>query len=267
MRGFFWVPLLCSGLSCAGGSISIPLFDEAPLFQAHPEIARQVITADQYQEPSSTTEGADWVEEGDRTLAQGDSVRIRVEGQPELTRFLSVLPNGRIDYPGSSSIPAAGRTTAQVREEIRGVLLRNFKDPQVRLELPRREEPAPVDITGMVNHPSAPLFRIPPWLSASVNSANGYSRLANLAQIIIVRPKERIAIVCDQLAFLEDEDRSQNPRVLPDDVVIVTELYPETVGYAREWDSIADFLQGRISRAELVSAIRNLPAPPWKTVR
>ena len=98
-----------------------------------------------------------------------------------------------------------------------------------------------------------------------ITQAGRYSRLANLTQIFVVRPREMNVIVCNLYDFNVKSDDRQNILMVDGDVVVVTRMYPlEHQAYAREWDPIAEYLAGRLTRDGLIQAIKNLPPPSWK---
>jgi polysaccharide export outer membrane protein len=104
-------PVLAAALALAlsaGGCARVPLTPE--VFEAGP--------ADLYR------------------LASGDRLRILVFGQDNLSNAYAVDPAGRISFPLVGSIPAAGRTTAElaaaIEQRLRGGFLR---EPQVSVEV------------------------------------------------------------------------------------------------------------------------------------
>jgi polysaccharide export outer membrane protein len=71
-------------------------------------------------------------------LDAGDSVRITVFEQAELTKSYSVDKAGNIAFPLIGSVPARGRTTRQVEADIASRLKSGYiRDPDVSAEIDR----------------------------------------------------------------------------------------------------------------------------------
>lgn len=119
------------------------------------------------------------------------------------------------------------------------------------------DDAARVGIVGMVNHECAlPLSRADN-LRQAFAMAGSLSMRACLPQILVVRPSEGKAIVCDYYRYAEGRDERQNLPLVADDLVVVTELYdPERVPCAPEWGPIERFFAGDLDRAGLLAALR-----------
>src|SRR5579862_6096458 len=62
------------------------------------------------------------VADKDYLLGIDDVIEVTVTNHDDLDRTLTILPNGKINYPGVGEITAAGRTSRAVAEEIRAEL-------------------------------------------------------------------------------------------------------------------------------------------------
>ena len=70
------------------------------------------------------------------TLGAGDSLRIIVYGQEELSGEYKVDPSGRVAFPLISSVNAQGLTVLQLEQEITSQLSPKYlKDPRVSVEV------------------------------------------------------------------------------------------------------------------------------------
>lgn len=124
-------------------------------------------------------------------------------------------------------------------------------------------EPAPADdaahvgVVGMVNHEcDLPLSRAND-LRQAFAMAGSLSMRTCLPQILVVRPSEGKAIVCDYYRYAEGKDERQNLPLVADDLVVVTELYdPERAPCAPEWEPIERFFSGKLDRAGLFAALK-----------
>ena len=73
-----------------------------------------------------------WVDyEPQYLLYPGDQIDIVVQSAPELSRTLTVGPDGRITMPMTSSIMAAGRNLPFVQNALKAELAKQLRDPTV----------------------------------------------------------------------------------------------------------------------------------------
>ncbi len=235
----------------------IPLFDGAPVVSAFPELTGKILRSEEFT-PSPESE-PEWTSDPGLALKEGQAIEIKVGGREGLTRTLQIGVDGTISFPQAGLIMAVGRTLGGLREELERRLSRSIRDPRVTIRAPEERH---VDIVGMLNYPRRNTFQQRPFIRGAVLWAGGYSKLANLGQILVVSPSHGKVMVCD---FLTGGGKGQDFVLEHKDVVIVTERYPaDAVTHAREWRLVADFFAGRVTRDDLVEKIRDLPAPPWK---
>lgn len=94
-----------------------------------------------------------WVEwEPQYTLLPGDQLDIVVGSAPELSRTLTVGPDGRVVMPMSQPIMAAGRTFAQLQGSLMTELGKQLRDPRVSVT-PRAYAPEQIYVGGQVGQP------------------------------------------------------------------------------------------------------------------
>jgi len=92
----------------------------------------------------------DW--EPEYKLTPGDQLEIVVSSAPELSRTLTVGPDGRIVMPMSQPIMAAGRTFMQVQAALSAELGQQLRDPRVSVT-PRAYAPEQIYVGGQVGQP------------------------------------------------------------------------------------------------------------------
>lgn len=85
-------------------------------------------------------------------LGPGDRIEVSVYGFEEYTGPLSVLPDGMITLPLVGSVPAAGKTTAQLAQDITVVLDRILVTPYVSVTL-NDLRPVVINVSGEVYRP------------------------------------------------------------------------------------------------------------------
>lgn len=94
-----------------------------------------------------------WVEwEPQYTLVPGDQLDIVVGSAPELSRTLTVGPDGRVVMPMSQPIMAAGRTFTDLQSSLSAELGQQLRDPRVSVT-PRAYAPEQIYVGGQVGQP------------------------------------------------------------------------------------------------------------------
>lgn len=122
----------------------------------------------------------------DYRLQRGDTVQIEVLEDPNLSRATLVLPDGQISVPQVGSVPAAGRTLAQLQADVAGRLAPSFAAPPtvfVTLSslapiIDRPERTIDIFVIGAANSPGR--VQIPPGstLLQALSAAGGLSPFA-----------------------------------------------------------------------------------------
>jgi len=173
------------------------------------------------QPPDTTSPTGAYEGVTDYRLGAADVVDIEVYGLPELTRSLRVNSRGMISLPLVGPIRAAGKTVAELEDEVTALLADDFlQDPQVTIFVSGYTSQK-VTIEGAVKTPGIyPLSGNTSLLQAIV-VAGGVSDLANPKGIIIFRivDGKRMAAVFDlnQIRGGNAED----PRIYGDDLIVV----------------------------------------------
>lgn len=128
-----------------------------------------------------------WVEwEPSYTLVPGDQLDIVVGSAPELSRTLTVGPDGRIVMPMSQPILAAGKTFTQVQAALMAELSKQLRDPRVAVT-PRAYAPEQIFVGGEVAQPGT--YTLPSRIGVieAVFMAGGLSTTAKARQIAVLR--------------------------------------------------------------------------------
>jgi polysaccharide biosynthesis/export protein len=149
------------------------------------------------------------------TLASGDRLRIIVFGQNDLSNSYSVDGSGKIAMPLIGSVPAEGRTVAELSDEI-ATKLRNglLRDPKVSAEV---EAYRPFFILGEVGKAGQYPYVNGMTVETAVAIAGGFSphasrTTANVTRLIDGKPI-KATVPIDQA-------------VLPGDNITITERFP-----------------------------------------
>lgn len=86
--------------------------------------------ANQVPSPSPYDQFQRWVDyEPQYKLYPGDQIDMVVQSAPELSRTLTIAPDGRISIPMAGSIMAAGRTIPWLEQAVRTELAKQLVDP------------------------------------------------------------------------------------------------------------------------------------------
>lgn len=128
-----------------------------------------------------------WVEyEPHYTFYPGDQLDIVVASAPELSRSLTVGPDGRVSMPLVDPIMAAGRPLAHIQNDIRAQLAKQLVDPAVTVT-PRAFAPAQIYVGGEVNAQGTYALPGPVGALEAVIMAGGMRASAKSSQIAVLR--------------------------------------------------------------------------------
>ena len=158
-----------------------------------------------------------------------DEITVFVWRNNELGARVQVRPDGRITTPLISDMVAAGKTPAQLAEDIRGALVQYVQDPlvSVMVDRPQGTFSQQVRIVGATERPAAIPYRANMTLLDAMIAVGGLSEFAagDRARLIRFdrasgRQREydlRIA------SLLRRGDVRANVRLEPGDVIIIPE--------------------------------------------
>ena len=119
------------------------------------------------------------------TLGAGDSIRIYVYGEPDLTfDTLLIGQNGRISYPFLGELIVAGKTTAELQARLEGGLKPDYLvDPRISVSIMKYR---PFFVNGEVKKPGGVDFQPGLTLRKAVSLAGGFTERANRKQFLVV---------------------------------------------------------------------------------
>jgi polysaccharide export outer membrane protein len=119
------------------------------------------------------------------TLNAGDSIRIYVYGEPDLTfPQLLIGPNGRISYPFLGDLKVAGKTADELQEIlIEGLKPDYLVDPRISVSIVRYR---PFFVNGEVNRPGGVDFQPGLTLRKAISLAGGFTERANRKKILLI---------------------------------------------------------------------------------
>ena len=119
-------------------------------------------------------------------LNPGDILSISVWNEEALQQEVMVLPDGTISFPLVGIIEAAGRSPAQVRDELKKKLSRLIPDPEINLTV-SAVEGNNIFIIGKVNLPGRFPMTRPTDVVQALSLAGGFTTYAETEDIQILR--------------------------------------------------------------------------------
>ncbi|WP_279253985.1 polysaccharide biosynthesis/export family protein [Candidatus Seongchinamella marina] len=149
------------------------------------------------------------------TLNAGDSIRIYVYGEPDLTfGNLLIGQNGRISYPFLGEFKVTGKTSGQLQQLLVDGLKPDYLiDPRVSVSVTRYR---PFFINGEVNRPGGVDFQPGLTLRKAISLAGGFTERAN---------KKRILVIADKDPNREEQEVGLDYRVQPGDIITVQDTF------------------------------------------
>lgn len=122
-------------------------------------------------------------------LGPGDAVEMTVERMPELSRSMTIRPDGMVTLPRSGDIRLAGLAPMEAAAAVRRVLLDRVIDPQVTVAVTNPRENK-VFVAGEVNRPGAVALRDAPTAAQALILAGDSNRSAALSGVALIRLDE-----------------------------------------------------------------------------
>lgn len=158
---------------------------------------------------------------GPYRIGSEDVVEVAVYHAPELSRTLPVRPDGRISLPLLGEVEAAGRTAAELADELRDRLDGLIQSPRVTVII-REVNAARIYVIGEVAHPGA--FHIRGELDAlqALALAGGLGDFAARSRIVLIRKgsqgESRMTIDYEKLVR---DSNAKVPKLRPGDTIYV----------------------------------------------
>jgi polysaccharide export outer membrane protein len=169
------------------------------------------------------------VEEPFYLIGPGDSLEISVWNEPELSRAVTVRPDGRLTVPLVEDLAASGLTPQELARVIEERLGAYLKNPQVTITVtvtdPIGMPDQRVRVLGEVVRPTSLLYRAGMTLLDAITEIGGLGPFAdgNAAKIIrrTAQGQEEIALRLEDL--VRDGDGSANLALAPGDIIVIPE--------------------------------------------
>ncbi|MCF6275955.1 MAG: polysaccharide export protein [Robiginitomaculum sp.] len=128
-----------------------------------------------------------WIDyEPQYKLYPGDQLDVIVESAPELSRTLTVAPDGRITMPMASGIMAAGKTLPWIEQALRAELSKQLRDPTVAITS-RAFAPQNIYVGGQVGQQGTYTLSGPIGSLEAIIMAGGFLPSAKTREVAVLR--------------------------------------------------------------------------------
>src|SRR5438132_13102096 len=163
------------------------------------------------------------------TLGPGDTIEIVVVGDKDLSRLVTIKPDGSVDLPLVGEMTATGRTTSQLANDLVKRYSRYLKAPSITVTVHEFRVDR-IYILGQVTHPGEYPIRPEAGILDLLASAGGPTTRADLAKATIIRGS--VTIPLDLLQALVNS-RSPEHKLREGEVLFARERDPRLDGRAR----------------------------------
>ncbi|HVZ17878.1 MAG TPA: polysaccharide biosynthesis/export family protein [Terriglobales bacterium] len=169
----------------------------------------------------------------------GDQIEVSVRRVPEVSRTVTVRPDGFITLPLINDVKAAGLTPTELRESLTSAFSARLVSPEVTV-IATQVPPPVVYVIGEVGNNMAVPLRNARTISAAIAAAGGFRRSAKTGDTTIIRlgtdgyirsiPVHNVAggqpgavmgmrdvfLEADDIVFVPESGRSQVARFVDD---------------------------------------------------
>jgi len=162
----------------------------------------------------------------DYRIGPGDTLKVSVFQNDELTATLPVRPDGKISTPLVEDMVAVGKTPSQLARDIEKSLSEYIKAPKVSVVVTiALSVYSQVKVIGQVKTPQSLPYRDGMTVLDAVLAVGGLSQFAagNRARLVRTENGKQTEIKVKLDALLNDGDMKQNLALRPSDVLVVPE--------------------------------------------
>jgi polysaccharide biosynthesis/export protein len=161
----------------------------------------------------------------DYVLGPGDVLDVAVFGEGDLTRTLTVRPDGKISLPLIGEIIVTGLTPRQLTEKLATALQVYLKNPVVTVTVSTtRVSEQMIYLVGEVRNPGPYEMRRGWTVLEAIIQAGGVTDKAHLRRASIVRRLANQTIALDLDRLIRKGDQGANVPLEGGDVILVPEL-------------------------------------------
>jgi len=155
-------------------------------------------------------------------IGPNDILHIYVWKEPDLTRDVTVMADGRITFPLIGEIMASGKTVAQLKQIITEKLKKYVTAPEVTV-IVNESRSRTIYTIGKLARPGP--YPLVPGMTVlqALSTAGGFAEWADTKNIIIVRREggKEVQIHFNYKEFIEGKNLKQNILLKPNDTIVV----------------------------------------------
>lgn len=159
-------------------------------------------------------------------IGREDVLDVAVWRDADMSRQVPVRPDGNISLPMIGDVMAAGKTTAELAEEIKGKLTPFIQEPKVSV-IVHEVNASRIFVTGEVAHPGAYPLRGRVSLVQAVALAGGFTPFADYDGIVVIRQGKdagKYPVRYSDLVSMDDENSKEKKAeafLQPGDTIVV----------------------------------------------
>jgi polysaccharide export outer membrane protein len=155
-------------------------------------------------------------------LGPGDQIEVNVFGESDLTRMVTIRPDGIIALPLINQVTAAGKTAAQLEAELTSMYAKYLKAPSVAV-LVHQFRMNPVYVMGEVSKPGRYDLTYDMTFLDALTAAGGATDKANLdgAQLVRVENGKSKAIPIKANQIIQGKATTPNLKLQTGDLIYV----------------------------------------------
>jgi len=155
-------------------------------------------------------------------IGPNDILSIYVWKEAELTREVTVMPDGRVTFPLAGEIVAQGQTVTQLKKSITQKLEKYVTAPEVTV-IVRESRSQMIYTIGKVVRPGPYPLTSSMTILQALSIAGGFTEWADQKDIVIVRRQagKEIQIPFNYKEFTSGQNLEKNIMLQPGDTIVV----------------------------------------------
>ena len=155
-------------------------------------------------------------------IGANDILSIYVWKEPELTREVTVMPDGRVTFPLAGEIAAQGQTVTQLKKAITQKLEKYVTAPEVTV-IVRESRSQMIYTIGKVGRPGPYPLTAGMTVLQALATAGGFTEWADQKNIMIMRRQagKEIQIPFNYKEFTSGHNLEKNIILQPGDTIVV----------------------------------------------
>jgi len=161
---------------------------------------------------------------GDYKIGPEDVLEVIVWRNADLTKEVTVRPDGKVSLPLIGDVMALGLTPAQLTKEVVARLREYKENPNVSVVV-KQVNSYGVYVLGEVVHPGKYLLKTYTTVLQAVSMAGGFTPYASKSKMFLLRkvPEKdtEIRIPIDYNEIVSGEDSTHNTVLIPGDTLVV----------------------------------------------